>query len=1381
MTVANWFSQMAARPDTTSPTDSYSQRVRHRLRMVAGCLLLGAIAFNTATDKIISETKLDMAVNPVAFLGRALHLWDSAYFGHLQNQAYGYLFPMGPFYTLWLKLEMPAWNVQRLWMSVVLCAAFVGVVQLARAMRIGTPNSRLLAGLAYALAPHAQALIGINSSEFLPTAVLPWIMLPLVKTHLSPRRAAALSAVAFLFCGGVNAAAELAALAVPLIYLLTRAPGPRRRRLLAWWAGCVAAAAFWWVVPLFIFGKYVFSFLPYIETASATTGVTSLTNVLRGTSSWLAFLQVDGAPWLEVAYQQATQPWLITVSVLLAGLGLYGLVRRGGDGPPERSFLVITLLIGVAVVAAGHASELTAPLSGSTRDLLDGALAPFRNLHKFDGLIRLPLMLGLAAATIKVSRAAVASGLLAATCLPILTQGLASAGSFAAIPDYWTQATRWLDQNAGDGMVLALPGSKRGEYLWGRPLDEPMQPLLTARWATHTIVPWGSAGNARLLAAIDDRFSSGQGSVGLTATLRRYGVKYLVIRNDLDRRTIGAAWPARVHQALADSPGLTLAARFGPGVGMAEYPDASAWLDQPYFALEIYQVADPAPLAGTVDASRPLRVGGAPEAVLNLAEQGLLTDDRPVIVGDDPGALRIPAADTIVTDTLRKRGVAYSDLRQTAGPTLSADDPDPGTDLSDPAWQSFQSTSRLFEIAGVSASSSDAGVDAMPGSRDPGHQPFAALDGDRRTSWRSNGWNGAVGEWLEVRLTQPSAVPYVEASFEQSYLGPQPTEVAITTDARTVRQTVRSTNQPQRLTLPAGRTAKIRITVTKTAGKSVLGNRVGILELTVPQVVPERSIAVPGAPNDPRGDATWSFSREGYVSPCMRGSFAWACSGRLGVLGEDGYGFTRSFVSYAAGEWSLSGQAVLTDKAAIERLTSLPGDPVKVTASSTVLEDAPTMGRSAFDGDAGTIWYASPFDKHPTLNVRLAQPATLSRIKVTFPDSFQGPPPVQVTVRGDHDTRGGWVGRDGWVTFPSMTTSTLAIEFTAPASRAIQVNEITIPGVRKLGALSSFPLLLPCGYGPTLKIDNVPVDTTIDGGTLDDVIKGRPVSYRACEPVHVIAGDARLSARPGDGYRIDTAVLRPRAAAQAATVTMKKAAVESWGDSERKVKVNVAAASYLVVNENYNTGWRAEVGGRALSPVRLDGWRQGYLLPAGTSGIVTLTYAPDRPYQAALGVGALLVLLVLVAAFVPARAPVPVLKAAPRKIRALWLIPVAALYGFWVGGLAGIAVLTVLTAAGAWAAQLGAAEHVRLGPLMRLARWASGPPVALACFALAGVSLATGAYVGGRVLTDLVPQLLCLPLLACLLGAIPEVDRPVRRVVVPADDLIPDRSLSGVR
>ena len=86
---------------------------------------------------------------------RALHLWDpSGGFGQVQNQAYGYLFPMGPFF--WLgrpALGARAGSCSGSGGRCCSSVAFLGVVKLCGALGLGSPTSRIVAGFAYALSP----------------------------------------------------------------------------------------------------------------------------------------------------------------------------------------------------------------------------------------------------------------------------------------------------------------------------------------------------------------------------------------------------------------------------------------------------------------------------------------------------------------------------------------------------------------------------------------------------------------------------------------------------------------------------------------------------------------------------------------------------------------------------------------------------------------------------------------------------------------------------------------------------------------------------------------------------------------------------------------------------------------------------------------------------------------------------------------------------------------------------------------------------------------------------------------------------------------------------------------------------------------------------
>ena len=149
-------------------------------RILGFCLVLMALPFLTVPGNLIADTKFDLAIDPVRFLTRALHLWDPQQFGQLQDQAAGYLFPMGPFFALGHLAGLEPWVIQRLWIGTVSVAAFTGVVLLADRLGIGSPWSRIAAGLGYAASPAALTLIGGLSSEFLPAAMAPWILVPLV-------------------------------------------------------------------------------------------------------------------------------------------------------------------------------------------------------------------------------------------------------------------------------------------------------------------------------------------------------------------------------------------------------------------------------------------------------------------------------------------------------------------------------------------------------------------------------------------------------------------------------------------------------------------------------------------------------------------------------------------------------------------------------------------------------------------------------------------------------------------------------------------------------------------------------------------------------------------------------------------------------------------------------------------------------------------------------------------------------------------------------------------------------------------------------------------------------------------------------------------------
>src|SRR5262245_18589429 len=113
-----------------------------------------ALTLSRNVGEVVSDTKLDLVVNPWGFLRRATNLWDPlADFGRIQNQAIGYLLPMGPFFGITHSLGAPPWLTQRLWFAVLLSAGWEGCRRALLALGIGTRASRVVAAITYAAGP----------------------------------------------------------------------------------------------------------------------------------------------------------------------------------------------------------------------------------------------------------------------------------------------------------------------------------------------------------------------------------------------------------------------------------------------------------------------------------------------------------------------------------------------------------------------------------------------------------------------------------------------------------------------------------------------------------------------------------------------------------------------------------------------------------------------------------------------------------------------------------------------------------------------------------------------------------------------------------------------------------------------------------------------------------------------------------------------------------------------------------------------------------------------------------------------------------------------------------------------------------------------------
>ena len=168
-------------------------------------------------------------------------------------------------------------------------------------------------------------------------------------------------------------------------------------------------------------------------------------------------------------------------------------------------------------------------------------------------------------------------------------------------------------------------------------------------------------------------------------------------------------------------------------------------------------------------------------------------------------------------------------------------------------------------------------------------------------------------------------------------------------------------------------------------------------------------------------------------------------------------------------------------------------------------------------------------------------------------------------------------------------------------------------------------------------------------------------------------------------------------------MTTRPVEATRWQPTERSVTVGGGAESLLLVHENFNAGWTATLDGQQLRAVRVDGWQQAFVVPAGNGGAVTLEFTPDRPYRIGLAAGAACILLVLLMALAPVRRRRPGPAAAPPA----WMFCGVPGGGGWIVVLGGVAGAALLLAA-------LIVRQLRPGALPGLAFVAAGAGLAVA-------------------------------------------------------------------
>ncbi|WP_242424842.1 DUF3367 domain-containing protein [Frankia sp. EI5c] len=1188
-----------------------------------------------APGKLTADTKLDVPLEPWRFMAAATHLWNSTSdFGYLPNQYAGYLFPMGPFFGIGDVLGVPPWITQRLWMAVLLTLAAWGTVRLAEVLGVGNHLSRFLAGLSFALSPMFLGKIGATSVALAGAAMLPWMVIPLLLAlrpdgaggadtgyrddggerareltagRLSPRRAAALSGLAVLGTGGINATVTLCVLLCPAVVLVFAGGGRRAWALRAWWFLCVVLATAWWVMSLLVQGRYGINFLPFTETVETTTATTSVGETLRGAADWMAYLALPMA-WLPAAREYVSSVAPIVASALVAGLGLVGLARRD---LPARRFMLVTLLVGVVAVSSSYSGEPVSPLASGLRSLLSEPFGFLRNVYKFQPVVRLPLALGLAhilAVTLawrpgQAPARQPGRGPLRGRGLPRLGSGRRGGPS--------DQPARDEDTVARDEDTVALSISRAA-----RPDGEPV------------------ASRRRVLPAVVSLATVAALVVAMLPLLQGKGLQPRPFDKVPSYWTEAAEW-------LADHPegGRTLVL---PGAPFGEY----SWgrpLDEPlqWLARSPWGVRSLIPLGG-VGATRlmdgieeMMATGDSPGLSTTLARAGvgmvLLRNDIEIKDWDIPPS----------TDQLH-RALASSGLQLAAsfGPTTEA-----RTSSKARLIQSLRRSEErvpsleVWMVPGgarmVQAYPLSTGVVVSGGPEATVQLADQGLLGqDRATVLASDlaeadEYSAAAGGYDADPTT--TLAPIAEPPPASAVI--TPTTALAVTDTNTRRdftfgivhdgtsyllgadENVAGENEPP--TQWTDRPTAGHQTVAGYAdGMSVTASSYGYELTTAPDFAPQSAV-------DGQTSTAWTaLRRHGGTS---QGE---SITLDVGRELEAPYIEVRLL---AEGEWRPEVHAlrVTTERGSvvtqvkpiedIQRLDVPAGESrwFRITLEKVTNEADPSLGAGIREIDipgASFHRYAqTPSDltgAFESLSEGLVA-YSFERYRVDPLQPFGGSEELTFGRRFDS---------------PRQMTFTLKGTVTAlPPPAGSAVNN------------SNAPLVIPCGEGPSLIIDGVRYELEISG-VYSNIATARPFQLKLCtenSQLSLGAGTHLLSVDLGGSTMVVDSISMVGDGAAVSADKPRTTAIGHWDSELRTVEIGAGAASFVSVRENANASWTATLNGTELTAVRIDGWAQGWIVPAGEGGTIVIENHPGQAFRRNLLIGLGLVLILLAIAVVP--------------------------------------------------------------------------------------------------------------------------------------------------
>ncbi|HBU01759.1 MAG TPA: hypothetical protein DEB20_04285, partial [Acidimicrobiaceae bacterium] len=560
----------------------------------------------------------------------------------------------------------------------------------------------------------------------------------------------------------------------------------------------------------------------------------------------------------------------------------------------------------------------------------------------------------------------------------------------------------------------------------------------------------------------------------------------------------------------------------------------------------------------------------------------------------------------------------------------------------DPTGRTYQ---ELDGFASVSASSVGPGIFLA---NSPEFDPARILDGDPNTWWvprriEVDGFNawGPVDPFVEAKFTTPTMVDQLEvALFIGPYATLSPVDVTVHTDAGDATTTLLPIQVKQPLNVVPGITSSVKVSIARSSYFAI-DDVIGIRELTLAGTPVTPRLVVPNQLND-------QFSAPGSPDPAWVFTRNRAATSPIVSLNSESQ-IARKFTVPKDGNFRLLASASSAKGQPLLRwLGSTPN--FSVTADSTWGENPKAGPRNLVDGDSTTHWRSgndiTEAGGSALLDLKWNEPRTVSSL-VLVRGAGEAIPRDLVIYAGN-DARSAAVAADGTVNFEPVTTDSLSIRLNyAPipigdntSSRVMGFGSIDISSVTDLypGPVDrSAPYVASCDVGPNVTVGSASVSYSV-ATTAGALIDGSPFNLTPCSnnQLALSAGATLLDTSSGTSLAtIDQLLLGNSPTMGAPAESPRALTINNWGTNDRTVMVATGTEGLLVVNEAFNEGWEATLDGTKLSSLKIDGWRQAFVLPAGAGGTVHLRFAPDRIFK----LGTIFGLLTLLAVFVMALWP----------------------------------------------------------------------------------------------------------------------------------------------